>query len=95
MNKSGRLRPYGFLFRIFAVAAGLQGFGGELVEVGLISSVLGKSGRSLAELSGANGVHAIAHRDNRVQVVVLNLPRDLAKAFLANYPIISDSCRLR
>ena len=73
------------------MAAGLQGFGSELVEVGLIAGVLGKPMRPLAELGGTNGIHAIADRDNRVQVVVLDLPHDLARAFLANYPKISDS----
>ena len=85
-------RPYGVSPLLIAVAANLQGFGSELVEVGPIAGVLGKIGSHLAELSGANGVHAVADRDNRIQVVVLNLSRDLARAFLANYPKIPDSC---
>jgi len=50
------------------------------------------AGGPLAEAGTLMRLDPVAHRDNDVQVVVLNRSGYLAVAFLPNYPEIPDSC---
>lgn len=46
----------------------------------------------LAELGGAHRVDAVAHRDDSVEVVVVDAACHLAWALGSNYPEFPDSC---
>lgn len=50
------------------------------------------AGSPLAELNGTAGVHPVADRDYRVEVVVLDLPRDLPVPLHSNCFQNGNSC---
>ena len=66
-----------------------------LVEAVTLHQMLTQyAGGPLAEAGGASGADPVAYRDDDVEIVVLELPFDLARSFLTNYREILGSCRL-
>jgi hypothetical protein len=60
---------------------------------GYLHQVLVEAGGGpLAELGAAAAAHAVADGDDGLEVVVLNLAKNLAISFTSNHPEFPDSC---